>query len=123
MPPTIFWNTTAIGRPAAMMVATDARPIENATGTPSSSSSAKLTPRYSQFHAGATSSAQQGDDVFEREQHDQRAGDDQRQVVRTLGHAQHGLLVVPLARGPEPAALGHQDAEQRDQQVDQRCRA
>ena len=34
MPPTIFWNTTATGSPAARMVATDDRPIENATGTP-----------------------------------------------------------------------------------------
>ena len=82
MPPTIFWNTTAIGRPAARMVATEARPIENATGTPSSSSSVKLTREDGQFHAGHHFlAAQQRDDVFDREQHDQHAGDDQRQVV------------------------------------------
>ena len=34
MPPTIFWNTTAIGSPAARMVAIDDSPMAKATGTP-----------------------------------------------------------------------------------------
>ena len=45
MPPTIFWNTTATGKPAVMMVATDDRPTANPTGTPMINSKPKLTPK------------------------------------------------------------------------------
>lgn len=45
IPPTIFWNTTAMGRPAARMVATEDSPMAKATGTPSSSKTVKLTAR------------------------------------------------------------------------------
>ena len=45
MPEIICWKPTASGRPSYRMVASEDRPIEKATGTPSSSSSVKLTHR------------------------------------------------------------------------------
>ena len=44
-------------QPEYRMVATEARPIENATGTPSSSSAVKTERQNGQFHAGTTSSS------------------------------------------------------------------
>ena len=45
MPEIICWKPTARGKPSYRMVASEDRPIENATGTPSSNRSVKLTHR------------------------------------------------------------------------------
>ena len=45
IPEIICWKPTASGRPSYKMVASDESPMENATGTPSSSSTRKLTQR------------------------------------------------------------------------------
>ena len=45
MPEIICWKPTASGRPSYSSVASDDKPMENATGTPSSSSSVKLRHR------------------------------------------------------------------------------
>src|SRR6218665_3551225 len=127
MPPTIFWKTMAIGMPEYSTVATEARPMEKATGTPSTSSTAKTIERavssmlFFRSVPGRQDFfvAQQRDDVFDAEHHDQHAGDDQREVVDAHGHLQHGIELVPLEARPEPAALHHDAAEQRHERVDQ----
>ena len=45
MPPTVFWKTMGTGMPEYRTVAIDARPMEKATGTPRTSSTAKLMER------------------------------------------------------------------------------
>ena len=97
MPPTIFWNTMATGKPAAMMVATEDSPMAKATGTPRIKRSEKLSPRTVSsillFPNGLDHFAlQERNNVFYRKKQDQSAGNDHRHIVNPIGHGQHGFF-------------------------------
>src|SRR5574343_957256 len=128
MPPTIFWKTTATGKPAATMVATEDRPMAKATGTPRSKKSVKLRVRMVNSMASVPGgfnglAAQDRHDVLDREQHDQHAGNDHRHIVDAIGHGQHGLFLAPFGAGPQPAALHHEHTKGGHQRVDQQLDA
>src|SRR3978361_813940 len=120
MPAPIIGTAVAMGRPSLKEAARQARPMENATGTPSSSRTTKVEQRRVSAMSvlGGRRAAQH---AVDREQRDQRARDDQRQVAPGFGDAQRRNLVV--VRGPghlERAVQDHAGEQQRRQRDDAR---
>src|ERR1700712_4933591 len=91
MPDTIICTEVAMGRPSEKNAARHARPMAKATGTPSSSRTTNVEQRRvramgnSSLVFGRGHAAQH---AVDREQRDQPAGDDQRQVAPGLRDAQ-----------------------------------
>ena len=83
-------------------------PIAKATGTPRISRPKNEIPENGQCHAGSTSfAAQERDDVLDREQHDQEAGEHERHVAERLGagSGSGSCSGPPTCRGR--AVIGH----------------
>src|ERR1700712_4978039 len=104
MPDTIICTAVAMGRPSLKNADRQARPMANATGTPSRSSRTNV--EQSRVRAMAEASLvvfgrrpevggrHAAEHAIDGEQRDQRAGDDQRQVAPRLGDAQRRDRVV-----------------------------
>src|SRR5471030_1624608 len=99
MPETIICTAVAMGRPSLKKAGRQARPMANATGTPSNSRTTKVEHRRVRAMSGSFGGRGAAQHAVDREQRDQRAGDDQGQVAPGLGDAQRRDQVVVRGSG------------------------
>src|SRR5689334_17798310 len=119
IPETIIWIGVASGRPSTANVARHARPMANATGTPSTRKSTKLRQRtLSSTDSVVVRTKNELEQALDAEQADQHAGDDRRQIAEGLGDAERGNRVVAGRLGHVQAAPEQQRGEGENEHVD-----